>query len=148
MPHLDIPQDHAFVATLYHFAHKHNIKYILNGGNFATECVRNPLEWLYYGTDMAQLRDIHRRFRNHPAAHLPVQLHPVPQGPPSPIRGVQVVKTAEPAALHEGAREQDAGRNLRLAPHPQKHFESRFTRFYEGYWRPRGSATTRARAVL
>ena len=62
VPHLDIPQDHAFIATLYHFANNHGIKWILNGGNYATECVRNPKEWLYYGTDMAQLRDIHRRF--------------------------------------------------------------------------------------
>ena len=44
VPHLDIPQDHAFIATLYHFADKHNIKYIVNGGNFSTECVRNPKE--------------------------------------------------------------------------------------------------------
>jgi len=28
VPHLDIPQDHAFIATLYHFANKYNIKYI------------------------------------------------------------------------------------------------------------------------
>jgi len=33
LPHIDIPQDHAFVATLYNFAEKHRIKYILNGGN-------------------------------------------------------------------------------------------------------------------
>ena len=50
VPHIDIPQDHAFVATLYKFANKYNIKYILNGGNISTECVRNPMEWLYYGT--------------------------------------------------------------------------------------------------
>ena len=45
VPHLDIPQDHAFIATLYKFAEKHGVKYILNGGNISTECVRNPLEW-------------------------------------------------------------------------------------------------------
>lgn len=71
VPHLDIPQDHAFVATLYHFANRHRIKYILNGGNYATECVRNPLEWLYYGTDMAQIRDIHRRFGTRPLKTYP-----------------------------------------------------------------------------
>ena len=32
VPHIDIPQDHAFIATLYKFAEKYNIKYILNGG--------------------------------------------------------------------------------------------------------------------
>ncbi len=62
VPHLDIPQDHAFIATLYNFADKYNIKYILNGGNISTECVRNPMDWLYYGTDMAQINDIIKKF--------------------------------------------------------------------------------------
>ena len=35
VPHLDIPQDHAFIATLYNFADKYRIKYILNGGNIS-----------------------------------------------------------------------------------------------------------------
>jgi N-acetyl sugar amidotransferase len=39
LSNIDVPQDHAFVATLYHFAEKHKIKYILNGFNFSTECV-------------------------------------------------------------------------------------------------------------
>ena len=50
-PHLDIPQDHAFIATLYHFANKHNIKYILNGGNISTECIQHPLESMEYNID-------------------------------------------------------------------------------------------------
>ena len=69
--HLDIPQDHAFIATLYHFANKHGIKWILNGGNISTECVRNPKDWLYYGTDMPQLRDIHRQFGTRPLKTYP-----------------------------------------------------------------------------
>ena len=35
----------------------YNIKYIINGGNISTECVRNPLEWFYYGTDMLLIND-------------------------------------------------------------------------------------------
>ena len=64
VPHIDIAQDHAFIATLYKFADKHNIKYILNGGNISTECVRNPMESFYYGTDMIHINDIVRRFCN------------------------------------------------------------------------------------
>ena len=56
VPHIDIPQDHAFIATLYRFAEKYKIKYILNGGNFSTECVQYPMEWLYYGTDMKHIK--------------------------------------------------------------------------------------------
>jgi N-acetyl sugar amidotransferase len=136
VPHLDIPQDHAFVATLYHFANKHGIKYILNGGNYSTECVRNPKEWLYYGTDMAQIKDIHRRFgtidlRTYPFSS--VLFHKVYL---RYIRGVQVVK---PLNLMPYTKE-NASKVLADAygwrPYPQKHFESRFTRFYEGYWLP------------
>ena len=31
VPHIDTPQDHAFFATMYKFAEKHDIKYILTG---------------------------------------------------------------------------------------------------------------------
>jgi len=30
--------------------------------DLATECVRNPIEWMYYQSDSIQLRDIHNRF--------------------------------------------------------------------------------------
>ena len=42
LPHLDIPQDMAFIGVLYKFAQQHGIKYILNGGNISTECVPRP----------------------------------------------------------------------------------------------------------
>ena len=62
VPHLDIPQDHAFIGVLYRYAAKYNIKYILNGGNISTECVLMPLEILYWGTDMVHVKDILKKF--------------------------------------------------------------------------------------
>ena len=62
VPHIDIPQDHAFVATLYRFAESHGIKYILNGGNYATESIQPPMDYYYYGTDMIHIRDIQKKF--------------------------------------------------------------------------------------
>ena len=62
VPHIDTPQDHAFFATMYKFATKFDIKYILTGANFSTECVRNPIEWMYYQSDRRQLEDIHKKF--------------------------------------------------------------------------------------
>ena len=59
VPHLDTPQDHAFFSSMYNYASKHNIKYILNGGNFSTECVREPLAWHYHASDLKQIKDIH-----------------------------------------------------------------------------------------
>ena len=72
VPHIDTPQDHAFFATMYKFAEQYEVKYILTGANLSTECVRNPVEWMYYQSDSTQLRDIHRRFGTRPLANLPV----------------------------------------------------------------------------
>lgn len=136
VPHLDIPQDHAFVATLYHFAHKHGIKYILNGANYSTECVRNPLEWLYYGTDMAQIRDIHGRFGTRPLKTYPfssILFHKVYL---RYLKGVQVVKPLNWLPYTKEDAIAVLSEKYGWRPYPQKHFESRFTRFYEGYWLP------------
>jgi len=136
VPHLDIPQDHAFVATLYHFANKHNIKYILNGGNFATECVRNPLEWLYYGTDMAQIRDIHRRFGTRELKTYPFSSILFHKFYLRYLRGVQVVKPLNYLPYTKKIASDTLRDIYGWKPYPQKHFESRFTRFFEGYWLP------------
>jgi len=136
VPHLDIPQDHAFVATLYHFANKHKIKYIVNGGNFATECVRNPKEWLYYGTDMAQLRDIHKQFGSVPLKTYPfssVLFHKVYL---RYFKGVKVVKPLNYLPYTKELATKELSEKYGWRPYPQKHFESRFTKFYEGYWLP------------
>jgi N-acetyl sugar amidotransferase len=136
VPHLDIPQDHAFVATLYHFANKHGIKWILNGGNFATECVRNPKEWFYYGTDMAQIKDIQRRFGTRKLKTYPfssILFHKVY------LRYVRGVKVFKPLNLLPYTKQHAIDTLSSLygwRSYPQKHFESRFTKFFEGYWLP------------
>ena len=62
MPHLDIPQDMAFISVLYKFAVKYKIKHILNGGNISTESVLAPLKILYWGTDLIQIKDILNKY--------------------------------------------------------------------------------------
>ncbi|MFN4289410.1 MAG: N-acetyl sugar amidotransferase [Permianibacter sp.] len=137
LPNIDVPQDHAFIATLYNFADKHKIRYILNGGNYSTECVRNPLEWLYYGTDMAQIRDIVSRFGTIPLKTYPFSSVLRHKFYLRYIRRIQVVKPLNymPYIKSEAMKLLEA--EYGWQPYPQKHFESRFTKFYEGYWLPR-----------
>jgi N-acetyl sugar amidotransferase len=136
VPHIDLPQDHAFVATLYNFAEKYNIKYILNGGNISTECVRNPMEYLYYGTDMAQINDIIHRFGT-------VKMNTYPFSSIFKhkiylryIRGVKVIKPLNYMPYVKADALKMLEKEYGWKPYPQKHFESRFTKFYEGYWLP------------
>lgn len=136
LPCIDIPQDHAFIATLYNFAEKHKIKYILNGGNFSTECVRNPLEWLYHGTDMAQIKDIRKQFGTIPLKTYPFSSILRHKLYLKYIRGIQVVKPLNYFPYIKEDAMALLHKEYGWQPYPQKHFESRFTRFFEGYWLP------------
>lgn len=136
VPHIDTPQDHAFFATMYKFAEAHKVKYILTGANLSTECIRNPIEWMYYQSDSIQLKDIHRKYGERPLVNFPttsILRHKIwlPFA-----KGVRVVRPLNLIPY----KKTDAVRLLveqyGWQPYPQKHFESRFTRFYEGYWLP------------
>lgn len=136
VPHLDIPQDHAFIATLYHFAEKNKIKYILNGGNFSTECVQYPMEWFYYGTDMTFINDIKRKFGTIKLDTYPfssIFRHKIYL---KYIKGVNVVKPLNYMPYIKDDALKLLEKEYDWKPYPQKHFESRFTKFYEGYWLP------------
>ncbi len=137
VPHIDVPQDHAFFATMYHFASKHKIKYILTGANYSTECIRNPLEWMYYQSDSIQLMDIHKKFGSKPLKNFPITSilwHKIylPY-----IKGIKVVKPLDYVPYHKEQAMQLLVDKFGYQKYPQKHFESRFTRFYESYWLPK-----------
>lgn len=137
VPHIDTPQDHAFFATMYNFAEKHKIKYILTGANFSTECVRNPIEWMYYQTDLFQLKDIHNRFGQRPLINFPltnILRHKVY------LRYLKGIKVVAPLNFVPYVKEEAMQlliNKFGWQRYAQKHFESRFTKFYEGYWLPK-----------
>ena len=137
VPHIDVPQDHAFFATMYKFASKHKIRYILTGGNYSTECVRNPLEWMYYQSDSIQLRDIHKKFGQRPLKDYPVTnilWHKIylPY-----IRRIKLIRPLDFVPYNKDESMQLLVDKFGYQKYPQKHFESRFTRFYEAYWLPK-----------
>ena len=136
VPHLDTPQDMAFMGILYKFAKKNNIKYILNGGNISTECVQIPLEILYYATDMVQNRDIISKFsdnklRNYPFSSIWYHKLYLPY-----IKGIKVFKPLNFISYNKEEVISFLQAEYEWVPYPQKHFESRFTKFFEGHWLP------------
>jgi N-acetyl sugar amidotransferase len=137
VPHIDTPQDHAFFATMYNFASKYNVKYILTGANYSTECVRNPIEWMYYQSDVIQLKDIHSKFGSRPLKKYPLtsilwhKLY-LPY-----VKGIKVLKPLNNVPYIKTEAMQLLQDKFGWQPYPQKHFESRFTKFYESYWLPK-----------
>ena len=136
VPHIDTPQDHAFFATMYKFANKYGIKHILTGGNYSTECIRNPLEWMYFQSDARQIKDIHRRFGAKELKKFPltnILWHKVylPR-----IKGIKLYRPLDFMPYNKEEATKFLVDNFGYQRYAQKHFESRFTKFYESYWLP------------
>jgi len=133
---IDTPQDHAFFATMYKFASKYNIKHILTGGNYSTECVRNPKEWMYYQSDDIQLRDIHKKFGQGNLKRFPITnilWHKVwlPY-----VKGIKLIRPLDYFHYNKEEAVKELEDKFGFINYPQKHFESLFTKFYESYWLP------------
>lgn len=131
----DSPQDHMIFASLYNFAAKEGFRYILTGGNYSTECVREPNEWVHEN-DVKLIKDIHKTFGKHPLKKMKFcgmfkyRLYY------RYFKGVQVCKVLDyiPYVKKDVIRE--LKEEFDWTPYANKHFESVFTRFYEGYWLP------------
>lgn len=133
---IDTPQDHSFFATMYKFATKYDVKYILTGGNYSTECIRNPLEWMYYQSDSIQLRDIHSKFGTKPLKNYPVTnilWHKIwlPY-----VKKIKLIRPLDFMPYDKEEATQFLVDEFGYQRYEQKHFESRFTKFYEAYWLP------------
>ena len=137
VPHIDSPQDHAFFATMYKFASMHNVKYIFTGGNYSTECIRNPLEWMYYQSDIRQLKDIHKKFgrvklKKFPTTNILWHKFYLPY-----FKGIKLIRPLDFFPYQKEEATQFLVNHYDYQRYAQKHFESRFTEFYESYWLPK-----------
>ena len=70
VPEAETPTDVAIVATLHQLADKYKIKYILSGGNLATEGIL-PKSWHYNAKDLTYFNYIQKTFGERPLKTFP-----------------------------------------------------------------------------
>ena len=131
----DTPQDHAIFASLYNYAARHNIKYILTGANSSTECIRPPIEWVYQN-DLTLIKDIQRRFGKGKLDKFPLcglikkrLYYPV-------FKGIRKVAPLDMLEYDYDKVMDFLESEFGWQPYENKHYENVFTRFYEGYYLP------------
>jgi len=131
----DVPQDHAFTASLYREALKKGIKTILSGGNIATESILPPA-WAYNAMDLRHLKAIHKRFgkrklKTYPTINFFQYYIYYPY-----IRRIKTVRLLNylPYNKEEAIRTLES--ELGWRNYGGKHFESRFTKFQQAHFRP------------
>jgi N-acetyl sugar amidotransferase len=129
----DLPQDHVIFASLYNYAVKNKIKHVLTGGNFSTECIREPIEWVYQN-DIKMIKDIHKKFGTSKLKKLPMTSMFKYKIYYRYFKGMKVHRPLDLIPYtKKDALDTLTGR-FEYEPYANKHFESIFTRFYEGYW--------------
>lgn len=134
----DLPQDYAFFSGLYTFAKKNKIKYVLTGGNFSTECCREPEEWGGFpGIDTMLVKDIHSKFGKRPLKTFPLVDILSYKLYYRYVLGMQVFKPLNLLPYVKVDVEKLLVEKFGWEPFQHKHHESRFTRFYEDFWLPR-----------
>jgi N-acetyl sugar amidotransferase len=135
LPNIDGPQDIAFIGVLFQYAAKHGIKTILNGGNIATESVSYPLKYFYYA-DLKMTGTVLKKFGSVKMESYPFTSSFYRKIYMPYVRGVKMLKPLNYIPYVKDVAMQELVDIYGWKPYPQKHFESRFTRFFEGYWLP------------
>ena len=147
IPHQDMAQDTAFFSALYKFARQNKIKYVLTGGNYSTECCREPEEWgAYPGVDKTLLYDIHSKFGKYPLDTFPIIDVFTSRIYYRYFLGMQVIKPLNFIPYIKKDAEKKLEDFCGWEKFQHKHHESRFTRFFEDYWLPKKFKIDRRRA--
>ncbi|MBL0325184.1 MAG: N-acetyl sugar amidotransferase [Cytophagaceae bacterium] len=143
----DVPQDHAFFAALYGFAIKNNINWVLHGSNIATEFIL-PTSWGYHAMDSKSLLSIHKQFGSIKLKSFPIvnffDYHfyfPF-------IKKMKVARLLNYMYYDRELAINTLIKEVGFKDYGGKHSESRFTKFFQGYYLPVKFGIDKRRAHL
>ena len=143
---IEVVTDHAIFATLYKLAEKHGIHHILSGTNVVTEQVL-PAHWIYAKSDHVNIRAIHKKFGTTPLKTYPfmdVRLKKFHQL----VSGTKSHSILDYVDYDKAAVKKLITSELGWRDYGGKHYESIFTRFYQGYILPRKFGIDKRKAHL
>ena len=134
VPDGEIPTDHAILAVLYQEAIKHKVSFIITGHNLVTEGIL-PKSWSAGHRDWRYIKAINKRFgeaklNNFPHfSYLDLFYYFV-------IRRLRVVNILDYVDYNKTQIMNILQDEMDWRPYPAKHYESIYTRFFQGYVLP------------
>jgi len=126
--------DHAIFATLYRIAGEKNIKHILNGTNVQTENTL-PKSWIHPKSDHINIRSIHKAYGTLPLKTFPFMDAKVKRYYQQ-VKGVDSVHILNYGEYNKKKVKELIQTELGWRDYGGKHYESVWTRFYQGYILP------------
>lgn len=133
---IELLLDNAMLAINYKLAKKYKLKYILSGTNTSTEGFKIPSNWSWFKNDAKNIKSIAKKFRNIKPKTLPIF------GTHDFIYYELICKIKWILFLDFFNYKKEEAITLlksdcNYKPYPYKHYESVFTRFYQGYILPK-----------
>jgi N-acetyl sugar amidotransferase len=142
----EIPTDHAILALLYRTAARHGLKYVLHGGNLSTESIM-PSVWMEDPVDLRFLRAIHRTFGTRRLKTFPTMGY-TRLAYYTLVRGIRYVGVLNYVQYDKAEKMRFLEREFGWRPYQAKHFESIYTRWFQGFLLPRKFAMDKRRPHL
>jgi aminotransferase len=131
----DVPQDHIFFSSLYHFATKNNIKYILSGGNLATEGIF-PSSWHGSAMDAINLKAIHKHYGERKLNNYKtISFFECYVWYPF-IKKMRTIRPLNYMPYNKDEALKELQIKVGYKPYPRKHGESLFTKLFQNYYLP------------
>lgn len=128
---VELLYDNAMIAVNYAMAKKYGVKYILSGSNTTSEGMRMPPNWNWYKMDKRNIKNIAKinnvKIKTFPIIgtfkYLYYRL----------VNRIQWVPFLDYFHYDKAESMSFLKNNYGYKPYPYKHYESVFTRFYQGY---------------
>jgi N-acetyl sugar amidotransferase len=133
-PDGEVPTDHAISALLFHEASKRGIGYIISGMNYATESSSVPA-WAYGQMDWRYIRSVNRLFGTSKLTRYP-HIGFIRLAWYSLVRRIRVVAILNYLEYNNADAVNLLQDKLGWKYYGGKHYESIYTRFYQGYILP------------
>jgi N-acetyl sugar amidotransferase len=133
---IELLYDNAMLAVCYQQARKFGIKHILSGSNQATEGMQMPKAWNWYKWDVRNIKALANRFGG-------VRIKTFPTHSTLDfildefVRGIRWIPFLDYLPYNKSEALDVLEREYGYKRYPFKHYESIFTRFYQGYILPR-----------
>jgi N-acetyl sugar amidotransferase len=143
---LEVPTDHMIFGALHKIAANRGIKYILSGNNYATEWLM-PKSWNYRKNDARNLKAIHRRFGSRPLEQLP-WMGVWQEARYRLVNGIRMLPLLDLIDYNKTEAKSVLMNEIGWRDYGGKHYESIFTRFYQGYVLPRKFGIDKRKAHL
>ncbi len=131
---IELLYDNAMLAVNYALAQKYNIKYILAGTNTTTEGMAMPKNWNWFKYDKKNIYSIVKKFNSVKIKTFP-SIGTLKLGYMTYVKGAKWVSFLD-YFDYDKNRALEILKTYDYKPYPYKHYESVFTRFYQGYILP------------